>query len=1611
MNANVSRGLFDRRVKLVEEKLKHMDTGVDKAMLNKLEEENKYYVDQIVNNINSGIISFDSINQQIADALAAAEDYTDNAISEIPTPIPYSDEEIRKMIINFVSGYNNFAANTLRFNNVFDTDGEFTGKIRPTSIETAALFVGTRSQQLALNKIEFRVLPYSSGTGVLEIISSKHSKYHIDGNYIKDNNNTTIEQKGIAGFLFHYGFGTDTQPKVYVVYENALQLTETDNTQGFYIYAQLKATKTEYKQVTITDAAKFEQKYMSLWINSLGYKRVLLTEYDPDRVYYQKNPAYVPDGIGSGATNEYISIGKLSEDTFKEKNLDELYYLSGTTYTKAKPVYSSSTTYYEKQEETNVNNTATSESAAETGAGGSSAADFIATIIPSQEQIGLNDKLESDGVLTIKLGYISIATNTPRQSGGSYYKQRKVDMTYGSTTIDGRLITTGRIEGNNVAVDLDTGEITGNIKFQLGQGQTADALSFINNSINTGISNIQIGGRNLMPNTETRHFNLYREATATFTDNQNVSEWNATNAIRATGSKGTYYIYGTYQKSEHWTAKSYVVSIYVKNLGQSKVVIVQNGSSAKKCVWQAGEEGRKYFVVDGSAHTGANIGFNFVDEDSLSSYSFDFIYWHPKVEEGNTPTDWSPAPEDTEAELNALQSDLQNQIDQKIETFAQSTDPSVLWATSTEKDRHVGDLWQYTGSTTQDESLIHNNTYKYTKQNSTTYIWNSFSATNELFDAIDGKTTIYYNSTEQGYVPTGVQDGDYLLISEGANQGKSFRWKASPSPGSWISVQDYQDAISKIAIGGRNLLLNSYIAASIRGDSTALIPAQTAWAKTFVSTTNVALMFGVGETYTISFDYEITAIQSGQTLSNKWLGFGLYSLTDGWIAQLWDTQGLDTVGAKAHFSKTFTMPATLASDTVMNIYTQRYGNATNQTVIFSNLKIERGNKATDWTPAPEDTQADILAERVRLNNIDSNLVFSIAEKQSFRPTWFAISDVDDTTTNATYIVARDEYANGSLYQHYNLKKAENATTLKTALKNAFDDLKDYLNTCGLYTNSDYKNEQNPFSQSNLRELLAAYYTAEYNLENYADHVDNLVATCETASNNNPKVVVCPELQQDMLTDPLMKMKIKFANDQKVTVAPYFVFKNTSGGSNIRANGAEVDNTYIYYHGSSHGVSADGLYWIADMEVEFAYKAVESVYTSSGNKTALVVKMTDEGQFTTIMSFSKALQGETTVAGGLILTEIIRAGSGSLQAGMNGTDASRVAFWAGGDVGYGENFGLPVVIMRDGDAQLGLLRFSHDGGISMPDSTGFSRLNITAEPLGEPAGSDSVEKSPNGAANYPSTGYTDMGTFSTSAQQSQIWDFKNWLKTGVSSSHNGMIVRIKSGSTFTLGLTDAVSGGRVTVYIQAGSNKKEIVIVNAVQSGSVSVTIPNDIDCIYRSSSNNGSISIGFKIDNDASRGLSVSSGIMYQWYHDAAQANTNIASDGMMVQVNTTNLFMAKQTATGVLTTTIKGESDLPGILWGGVVASNGTPTKKCGNTNVSLAAASSNPHPTVGVYNLTLSGVDKDPIAIATVNSTSSSGWTAKIHTNNKTTISVRVYSDNTAADSNFNLLIIGTN
>ena len=140
-----------------------------------------------------------------------------------------------------------------------------------------------------------------------------------------------------------------------------------------------------------------------------------------------------------------------------------------------------------------------------------------------------------------------------------------------------------------------------------------------------------------------------------------------------------------------------------------------------------------------------------------------------------------------EASIAAMTEDLKTQLDSKVETWYQATNPATNWTTADDRAAHAGDLWCYTGQTTS--SYINLGIYRYNYDPATdTGTWVDYDAASELFDEIDGKTTIYYGSTSGTY--PNVNTGDYLVDP---SDGCTYRWS-----GQWIKVTDYNAAIAAL---------------------------------------------------------------------------------------------------------------------------------------------------------------------------------------------------------------------------------------------------------------------------------------------------------------------------------------------------------------------------------------------------------------------------------------------------------------------------------------------------------------------------------------------------------------------------------------------------------------------------------------------------------------------------------------------------------------------------------------------------------------------------------------------------------------------------------------------
>lgn len=144
---------------------------------------------------------------------------------------------------------------------------------------------------------------------------------------------------------------------------------------------------------------------------------------------------------------------------------------------------------------------------------------------------------------------------------------------------------------------------------------------------------------------------------------------------------------------------------------------------------------------------------------------------------------------------------------------------------------------------------------------------------------------------------------------------------------------DIDIAVENLEIGGRNLLLNTK---NERSGTYVMSPSYILTEKPIV-----------GESYTLSGWFKFSEGKLKRIMAYN---------SGGWISLFSWTNNAWPYDEWFYFSKTFTWRnGASADDTYVNIY----GGENDGLLSYAKLiKLEKGNKATDWTPAPEDQVSD-----------------------------------------------------------------------------------------------------------------------------------------------------------------------------------------------------------------------------------------------------------------------------------------------------------------------------------------------------------------------------------------------------------------------------------------------------------------------------------------------------------------------------------------------------------------------------------------------------------------------------------------------------------------------------
>ena len=322
-----------------------------------------------------------------------------------------------------------------------------------------------------------------------------------------------------------------------------------------------------------------------------------------------------------------------------------------------------------------------------------------------------------------------------------------------------------------------------------------------------------------------------------------------------------------------------------------------------------------------------------------------------KLERGVVLTDWTQAPEDLESDIsaaNALAQSAKDTADGKITTFYAAS-------TATPTATTTGDLWI---KTDDGNSLWRWNGTAWVSVDNAD-IQSALTAAGTAQATADSKIVTFAQATS----PTATDVGDIWIDTDDSN--RMYRWNGT----AWVDVHDPQIAeanekIDNLQIGGRNLLLGSehFIPDSgIFSGSTATLydkPAldgelpYCASGPKYVKVTFPSLT--IGEQY--AFSCEVARLSAAAAVP-------VYITINGEEAV---KVGTATAAVWTKFNVIFTATSSTTYAKVQ-VYTANSNGSSGYVGYFRHFKLERGNKATDWTAAPEDIEAEVNAAQETAN--------------------------------------------------------------------------------------------------------------------------------------------------------------------------------------------------------------------------------------------------------------------------------------------------------------------------------------------------------------------------------------------------------------------------------------------------------------------------------------------------------------------------------------------------------------------------------------------------------------------------------------------------------------------
>ena len=520
-----------------------------------------------------------------------------------------------------------------------------------------------------------------------------------------------------------------------------------------------------------------------------------------------------------------------------------------------------------------------------------------------------------NGVLSITPQYYLSTSNTT-QSGGSwsntrpswvagryYWMRDYIQWTDGSVTASAPQLAT---DLNNLYSSLQT--VTNTVSSQGTQLSTVQgqiSSKVWQQDITTAVTNLQIGGRNLLTGS---------------------AGWTKANPAKSTNAADAYaYIGGKVylENGKTYTLQAVSDSVWATGHG---------GQTGKATIWLHGLGDGFHRVFCGDGKTSGRYTWTFVHtsatqncEIRINGYSKVTSFWDIKIESGNIATDWTPAPEDIDANISFVEGKITtvsnqyttlNQSFTSLKATVNSNTTAISKkadnSTVTEINNRVTTLTADLSGIKQSISATYVTKTEYAKEidrlgDNINNVDDKASAAQDWCQTIEDNITDHYSTTVQ------MNNAITQAVSAESN---SIKLEVS---GTYATKND----TNNLQIGGVNRFIKS-----------------TATINKYITATGTIT---AGGNYWDLTDY-IDVSQWTHYIASGWTNLGNAPATCFYDSNKKFISGVAGNNTSARHSLPIPTGAAYMRFSYAHVDTDK-------------LKIEKGTKATDYSPAPEDVNA------------------------------------------------------------------------------------------------------------------------------------------------------------------------------------------------------------------------------------------------------------------------------------------------------------------------------------------------------------------------------------------------------------------------------------------------------------------------------------------------------------------------------------------------------------------------------------------------------------------------------------------------------------------------------